>query len=664
MYDTIYKNKQGRIMLDKVLKAFGYSSVKELIYNTKIRASVSYVTTIDELTNLPDKITVTVFGYIDNFKIQPLNDRISKIVASLYKDGKSVKLEWIVAKNSASKLLYVLQNKNQPNQLMQVTGKLKLYEATAVTTLVYITNAEIVPTTNGFVYEQPVYSLTKDIKHYHIQEAFKEVVESLNEIQKQESFMPEELEKELNLPDLKTSLEVLHGLKPLPLNTDYNTKYLYKRRVLIEKIWEIMQKHNTKHEEKPSDIQILPEDIQNIKHLIDRLPFELTSDQKKATWAILQRFQEHQATKNLVFGDVGSGKTIVAQIIAYVLMKKGYQVAIIAPTSILARQHYENAVQLFNTKNLFLVDSKTSLKSKKSIQKVLDNKEPAILYGTTALNNFKYTNLKLVVVDEEQKFGVKDKEFLYDTYEPHLVYMTATPIPRTLAHSFFSHFKIYKIEEKPSIQKPRITKIQRLEDMPINEINEIKKRMRVNKEQTLVIVPSILSDEMINIKDTKAKYKKFFPEFKIESIHGQLTSDRIEQTIKRFLNKKIDILIATTMVDVGFSSESLSHVFIENAERFGISQLHQIRGRVGRGKYQGYCYISPKNMNLKPKTKERLESLTKSENGFELAVKDVNMRGTGDLLGTEQSGGEDVNLIEWLNEIQVMRKFLQKEKEC
>jgi len=316
---------------------------------------------------------------------------------------------------------------------------------------------------------------------------------------------------------------------------------------------------------------------------------------------------------------------------------------------------------LFPDNHILCVHSKTTKKEKNRINGLLEKGEPAIVYGTSSLNRLSFTNLAMVVVDEEQKFGVKDKEVLYEKSgeQAHVVLMTATPIPRTLAGAMFADFAIQKIEQKPAMQKPRITKLLNIKDMNPLELKAIKERMK-NGEQTLIIVPSIVSNEMVSVSSAMEKYTKIFPEFKIDSINGRMKPENIEKVTEDFMSGKFAILIATTMVDAGFSNKMLSHVFIENAERFGIAQLHQIRGRVGRGSLQGYCYLSPMGEvhSLKETTLERLRSLTESENGFELSMKDISLRGSGDLAGTQQSGS-DVNLIEWLREIEVMDQYLK-----
>jgi ATP-dependent DNA helicase RecG len=393
----------------------------------------------------------------------------------------------------------------------------------------------------------------------------------------------------------------------------------------------------------------------SIKEITDKLPFELTKDQKKAIWGLLKNYSIKKSSKNLIFGDVGSGKTMVALIVNYVLLKMGYQSVIMAPTSLLAKQHYNEAIELIGEKYVFLIHSKSKKKEKDAILKVLSEKKPCIIYGTSSVNSLEFTNLKSLFIDEEQKFGVATKEKLQHLYKNHIGYMTATPIPRTLASSMYSDFKIHKIEEKPAMQKERKTKISY--KLSNEEIAAISNKMR-NGEQMLVIVPAIASNDLVSAKSALIKYKKLFPEFKIDTINGRMTATNIEKNTESFMSGEINILVATTMVDAGFSNKNLSFVFIENAERFGLAQMHQIRGRCGRAEKQGYCYLVPLSENLKELTRERLHSLVNSENGFELSMKDIELRGSGDLRGSQQTGS-DVNMLDWLEEIEEISTYLK-----
>lgn len=663
--------------IQEILDKYEFDSVHELIFELLPKGYniPSAFVNINEIPLYPTKSQITVFGFIDNYEIVPMNSSsISKIKAKLYKDGESTNLYWTVAKQKAKGMIFGLKQRSKDNALVQVTGKIAEFDLPSGFKYKYIEQPQVYKVDHStsqtdsenqlsVLMPEPMYKLKEGVKLSQIQLAFREILNSFESLDKKD-FMPVELEKIMKMQSLEKSIKYCHGL--IPINSEKFQDFLayegFRKRILIEKIWTIMNEgfKNRKISDNP-DFCLIDSDIDNIKTVLSKLPFEITGDQRKAVWGLLKHYELKVGSKNLVFGDVGSGKTMVALIVAYVLMKRGYQIAIMTPTSILAKQHYEEAIELFPDNHIFIVHSKTTKKEKDKINAVLQKGEGCIVYGTSSLNGMSFTNLGLIVVDEEQKFGVKDKEVLFkkSNEKAHLVLMTATPIPRTLAGAMFSDFNIQKIEQKPAMQKPRITKLISLKDMSVQEIEGIKERMR-GGELTLVIVPSIVSNDLISVSSAKEKYAKYFPEFKIDSIHGRMKPQNVEETTELFMQGKINILIATTMVDAGFSHKLLSHVFIENADRFGIAQLHQIRGRVGRGKHQGYCYLSPAGEinSLKETTRTRLNSLVESENGFELSMKDISLRGSGDLMGTQQSGS-DVNLIEWINEVEIMSNYIK-----
>ena len=656
-----------------VLETYEYEDIHEMIFESLPRGYniPAVFASINEIYSIPDKTKITVFGFIDSFDIKYIKSRKSlvHIKAKLYKDGESVNLQWTTTSAKANKMVYGLKLKSPEGQLVQVSGKVSSYDTGSGFVYKFIeqpmlntVESNLNTTDNAqFLVPEPMYKLTKDIKLLQVQNAFREVLKNFKELNTSE-FLPKDLESILKMRTLEESLSYLHGLKPIPM--DKFQSFLeyegYRKRILVEKIWRIMKSSFDKTDSNlvENNLFISKESIDNIKYITESLPFTLTNDQKRAIWGLLSVFTKKGKTKSLIFGDVGSGKTMVSLVVSYVLYKLGFQCSILAPTSILAKQHYEEALKLLVGEDIFIVHSKTRKKEKDQINKFLSDGNPAIIYGTSSINKLNYTNLGIVFVDEEQKFGVHDKEFLYKNNDSHIVYMTATPIPRTLASSMYTDFEIFKIEEKPALQKPRITKV--IDQLDQNEINFIKSKMNEG-EQMLIIVPAIASNDLVSSKSAEAKYGKLFPEFKLTTINGRMKPINIEKNTEEFMNGNYSILIATTMVDAGFSNKNLSFVFVENADRFGIAQMHQIRGRVGRAEKQGYCYLVPAgNLNsLKDKTKDRLLSLVESENGFELSMKDIALRGSGDLRGTEQSGSE-VNLLEWVKEVDIINNYLKE----
>ena len=653
--------------INNILENYEFSSEREMIYELLPRGyniPAAYAE-ISKLKEFPEGTQITTFGYIDKYETTPFGTKLNKIKAKLYKDGDYIYLTWIASKTKTSTFIYGLEQKSKNKSLVQVSGKIKIYEFKGGGEFRFIDAPQlnsVTKATDGsnamFIVPEPLYKLKPNIKVSQIQLAFRRILENWDQLDKSE-LLPIELEQYLGLHTLYESIQNCHGLKPI--NSKDLTSFLeyngFRRRLTAEKIWKIVKTGmGVKNTAINAEAQIDDQDIDFVKEALSALPFALTNDQKKAIWGAMKEFSKRQGSKTLVFGDVGSGKTMVALVLAYMLLKNGKQVAILTPTSILAKQHYEEAIRLFPKEEIAIVHSKSTSREKTTINKKLASGKPMIVYGTTSVNSLDFTNLALAVIDEEQKFGVKDKEKLFDRFGCHLMFMTATPIPRTLANVMFSDFEVMKIEEKPAMQKPRITKIAQLQELDLDEINGIRGRMK-NGEQTLVIVPSIVSDEMMSVSKAIEKYSYYFPGFKIGSINGKMKPDLVEKVTESFMKGEIDILIATTMVDSGFSNNRLSHVFVESAERFGIAQLHQIRGRVGRGSLQGYCYLSNNSRN--ETSEARLLSVASSENGFELSMKDIEIRGSGNLTGDEQSGFE-TDFLEWSKEIKIMQNYLKK----
>tara|TARA_Y100000590_G_scaffold414048_1_gene510530 strand:- start:6882 stop:8933 length:2052 start_codon:yes stop_codon:yes gene_type:complete len=380
--------------------------------------------------------------------------------------------------------------------------------------------------------------------------------------------------------------------------------------------------------------------------VLNNFPFELTNDQKK----VLKNLDNDIGSKSRMFrllqGDVGSGKTILALIAAANVIESGYQVALMAPTEILATQHYELAKKLFfstNTK-IELLTSKTTIQDKKKIIHELKNGNLNFLIGTHSLfqKKVKFFKLGFIVIDEQHKFGVRQRILLAKKGGKNcdLLSMSATPIPRTMMLSSFGDMDVSLLKEKPKNRKNVITLIK-----PEDKIPElwplIKKQISLNR-QIFWVCPLIDESKKLNFSSVIKKYnliKKIFPN-QVGLMHGNI--DKVEKNIilKKFLQKKIKILVSTTVIEVGINFPDANVMVIENSNKFGLSQLHQLRGRVGRGEDESYCVMLYKN-NLSENAKKRLKILRKTNDGFLVAEEDLNIRGHGDLLGFQQSGIKD-----------------------
>jgi len=378
------------------------------------------------------------------------------------------------------------------------------------------------------------------------------------------------------------------------------------------------------------------------KKILSRLKFELTNDQNKSLHEINLDLKSSQKMFRLLQGDVGSGKTIVALCAAANVIKSGFQVAVMAPTEILARQHFDLAKKIFDKNiNLEILSSKTEYKQKKTITNKLKEKEIDIIFGTHAIFQKKilFNKLGLIIIDEQHKFGVNQRKKLSDKGgdDCDVLLMSATPIPRTLTMTIYGDMDLSIIREKPKSRK-EVKTYSKLESKIDDILKFIKKEIN-NGNQIFWVCPLIEESKKIDHSSAVQKYeflKKKFPN-KVDLLHGKTDFDKKDIILKNFLNQKTKILVSTTVIEVGIDFPNANVIIIENANKFGLSQLHQLRGRVGRGEKQSTCILMFKS-KLTENAKKRLNILKSSTDGFVISEEDMKLRGFGDILGFKQSG--------------------------
>ncbi len=394
-------------------------------------------------------------------------------------------------------------------------------------------------------------------------------------------------------------------------------------------------------------------DIEAVKHVINQIPYELTSDQKQAVNDIYRDFKKPESSYRLIQGDVGSGKTIVALLAAYAIVTAKEQVAIMAPTELLAYQHYQFFSNYLKDVKIALLTSKT--KQKEEMKKAISSHQYDIVIGTHAMieTDVQFHHLGLIIIDEQHKFGVRTREELIQkAHSKDIIYLTATPIPRTLALIAFGDNHVSFIKEKPKQRIPIETRyITR--DL-VQEAYDKMHSALLKKEHCIVIVPAIDS-ELIkdNIENMTLELEQEF-QVPIYTLHGKKTPAEQDEAMQEYLLHPGSILLATTMVEVGIDIPTATTITIFHAERFGLSQLHQLRGRVGRSNLASFCYLISDKEDI-----ERLQILSKTHDGFKLAEYDLKMRGPGDFIGVEQSGYLDfkfLNLVDDLNILQEAQK--------
>lgn len=378
----------------------------------------------------------------------------------------------------------------------------------------------------------------------------------------------------------------------------------------------------------------------------NHLPFELTGAQKRVVKEIRADVRTGAQMNRLVQGDVGSGKTIVALLAMLLAIDNGYQAALMAPTEILATQHYEGLKELCAPAgiSIALLTGSSTAAERASIHQSLADGSLSILIGTHALiePTVKFANLGLAVIDEQHRFGVAQRAKLWKKNEhpPHVLVMTATPIPRTLAMSIYGDLDVSTIDELPPGRKPIQT--HHLYEKNRLKLNGFMQREIAKGRQVYVVFPLIEESEKLDLKNLQDGYEQLLrdfprPQYEIAVVHGRMSAEEKEGEMQRFAKGKANILVATTVIEVGVNVPNASVMVIENAERFGLSQLHQLRGRVGRGSEESYCVLVS-SFKLTEDAKTRLETMVRTQDGFEIAEVDMQLRGPGDMMGTRQSG--------------------------
>ena len=374
------------------------------------------------------------------------------------------------------------------------------------------------------------------------------------------------------------------------------------------------------------------------------LPFPLTNAQKRVLREIQTDLKSGKQMNRLLQGDVGSGKTIVALLTALLAVDNGYQACIMAPTEILANQHYETITQLLGALdvNCQLLTGSTTNKQRQPLHEQLRNGEIDILIGTHALieKDVQFANLGLCIIDEQHRFGVAQRAKLWEknVRPPHVLVMTATPIPRTLAMTVYGDLHVSIIDELPPGRKPVHTLHYNIERR--TTINQFITQQIDLGRQVYVVYPLIQENEKLDLQDLQNGYYRLcesFPNYRISMVHGQMRAKDKDEQMQRFAKGETQILVATTVIEVGVNVPNASVMIIENAERFGLSQLHQLRGRVGRGAEQSYCLLLTK-FEISKDTRKRMDIMVATNDGFRIAEADLQLRGPGDLEGTQQSG--------------------------
>lgn len=492
---------------------------------------------------------------------------------------------------------------------------------------------------------QPVYPLTAGLTNNLMTKTMHQALEDLPLAQ---DILSKELKTEFGLEDYGAAIRGIHFPK------DREEFFLARKRLVFEEFLIFtLALRKMKDQKERANNQYRMEVPEAVHRFEEALPYDLTNAQKKVWVQIQEDFQKHTVMSRLVQGDVGSGKTIVALLSLFTACLNGYQGAMMAPTEVLARQHYESVTEMVEKYGLgdsispILLTGSMTAKEKRIAYEAIRTGEANLVIGTHALiqEKVEYADLALVITDEQHRFGVRQREcFASKGKAPHILVMSATPIPRTLALILYGDLDISVIDELPSNRKPIKNCVV---DISYRQTAyRFMEKQIAEGRQCYVICPMVEESEGLEAENVTDYAKKLKEELtsgiRVEYLHGKMKPTQKEEIMEKFAAHEIDVLVSTTVIEVGIDVPNSTVMMIENAERFGLAQLHQLRGRVGRGKHQSYCIFMSGSKSKE--TKKRLKILESSNDGFYIAGEDLKMRGPGDVFGIRQSGLMDFKL--------------------
>lgn len=653
--DVMYIKGVGPKVAYKLNKLGIFTAQDLMMYFPKKHIDYSSRTLIRDLK---EGQTTTVFGFIKSVSSFNTRNNLSVTRVVIGDESGRFELSFFNAKGNRY-LLQRMKTQFPQNAGIMVSGVVKMNNYSGQLTMdkptYSIMTGEFKEDTNSnlnIARIVPIYTICEDLSIKTLRKAIFNAIELYkNDIK---NIVPDFIRERLGIMNKKDAVKQIHF--PETMNNLEHARFslIFEELFLIQ-LKLIRLRENTAKTTSAYNLQVHKDGL--VQKFIAGLPFELTSGQKQAVNEILQDMNSDAPMQRLLQGDVGSGKTVVATIMLLAAVENGYQGALMAPTEILAQQHYNNLVQWLTplglSVGLFLGSHGKKVRQK--FETDLKNGQMNIAVGTHALiqENVDFNNLGAIVVDEQHRFGVKQRNILKrKSQNPQMLTMTATPIPRTLALTVHGDLDLTVINELPKGRKP----IKTILTGSRRQVWDLIKQEVESGRQAYIVYPLIDESETLSAKAATIEAEKLqqeiFPQFKIGLLHGKLKNDEKEEVMKDFKDGKYDILVSTTVVEVGVDVPNATVMVIENAERFGLSQLHQLRGRVGRSSLQSYCVLITSSRSQE--TRERLGIMTETNDGFVIAEKDLQLRGPGEFLGTRQSGLPDLIISDIVRDAKIL----------
>ncbi len=653
--DVMYIKGVGPKIAYKLNKLGIFTAKDLMLYFPKKHIDYSSRTLIK---NLKEGETTTVFGYITSVSAFNTRNNLSVVKVVVADESGKLELGFFQAKSNQF-MLERIKSQFPKNAGIMISGKVKRNNYDNKLTFdkpnYSIMTGEFIEDKNSnlnLARIVPIYTVCEDLSIKVLRRAIFNAIQTYKD--EIENVVPDFIREKYGILDKKTAVEQIHFPESMELLEQARFSLIFEELFIIQLKLARIREENSHHHNAIA-LKIKKDGL--VRKFIDSLPFELTGGQKKAVNEILNDLNSDIPMARLLQGDVGSGKTVVAAIMLLAAVENGYQGAIMAPTEILAQQHYNNLINWFTpmglSVGLFLGSQGKRIREK--FRTDLKNGQMNIAVGTHALiqEGVDFNNLGAIVVDEQHRFGVKQRNVLKKkSQNPQMLTMTATPIPRTLALTVHGDLDLTVIDELPKGRKPiktsLVTSHRGVYELIQHEIEQGR--------QAYVVYPLIEESETLSAKaatiEAEKLKKEIFPQFKIGLLHGKLKNEEKEQVMSDFKNKKYDILVSTTVVEVGVDVPNATVMLIENAERFGLSQLHQLRGRVGRSDLQSYCILYTASKSQE--TRERLGIMAQTNDGFVIAEKDLQLRGPGEFLGTRQSGLPDLIISDIVRDAKIL----------